>query len=220
MNLEDEPMVVGNSSLLTVVFLWAGVLRAIGDPAASQEPFPPVKPLHTSVSFLRASTASLELRLVGANNAALYKLDCHTWTYEGDPDFAYSGDFECRLIPLYTQTSYSTLLTDLEHPTRDWQSRARFLVLELLGQCGGVPEYGRIRTFRLRGMRIQLSLDMVRTQSGVVNATMSPVGLASFRFTVDVRSDPTATTAIAASTSVSTPPPVCGAGYRSSTPKG
>jgi hypothetical protein len=129
--------------------------------------------------------------------------------YEGDPSFDYSGDFECRLTPLYTTTRYSTLLTDNQQQTRDWESRARFLAPELTGRCGDFAEYGRVRTFRLRGMSIRLSL------GGIKISADPSFPLRSFRFAVAVTPDASAVTEIAEPVDAPLPPAQCGGGYRS-----
>lgn len=148
----------------------------------------------------------------------LYRLECHNWKYEGDQGFTYSGDFECRLTPRDAVTAYSTLLTDDVNSTRDWESRARFLVPELVGTCASYAEYGRIRNFRLRGMRLQLALTQVRFDSHLPS-TAPPLGeLASFRLSVTVQKDASATSEIAEPAVVKGLPAICGDGYRSPTP--
>jgi hypothetical protein len=136
---------------------------------------------------------------VAPEGGALYRLECHGGGYEGDPQFDYSGDFECRLASLYTEDPYSTLFTENPNQSRDWQSRARFLAEELIGACAEYPEYGRIRTFRLRGMRITLGLAditfVLREPSGA--EVSSPPALESFRFDLRVEPDGTAGSAIA-----------------------
>ena len=97
-------------------------------------------------------------------------------------------------------SSYSTLLTDNPHQSRDWESRGRFLADELFGSCARYPEYGAVRHFRLRGMRITLSLaDIVfDTSTGVGDRSANGLmGLSSFRFAFSVEPDSTAQSEIA-----------------------
>jgi len=188
-------------------------------PATGDQPpatWPPVVAMVKSFDFPVASNAALSLKLLGADGRALYRLDCHTWRYERDKDFSYSGDFECRLTSLYAKEVYSTLLTDDPHQSRDWESRARVLAQELVGQCAGYAEYGRIRTFRLRGMRLRLEFGHIRTVESPDNATRGPWALRSFRLRVSVERDNDARSPIAERVSVPVPPPECGSGYRSS----
>ena len=53
--------------------------------------------------------------------------------YAGDPDFDYSGDFECRLSSVGDHDTYSTLLTEDAHQNRDWESRGRFFSADRSG---------------------------------------------------------------------------------------
>src|SRR5262245_55221528 len=113
--------------------------------------------------------------------------------YRGDPDFEYSGDFECRLTSLVAPSRYSTLLTDNPNQSHDWESRGRFLADELFRSCVSYPEYGAVRHFRLRGMKITLSLsNIVFDTSAGVRSTNGLLGLSSFRFAFSVEPDSTA----------------------------
>ena len=57
-------------------------------------------------------------------------------------------------------------------------------MLDLLGQCASYPEYGVHRTFRLRGLRLELTAsDIKSTSQGRVESLV---------FTVGVRPDPSA----------------------------
>lgn len=177
--------------------------------------WPEVAPFKRTFDFPDARKASVTLMIRNARGDRLYKLDCHNFLYHGDPDFDYSGDFECRLSPIYTTTSYSTLFTDTRNQTRDWESRARFLVRELTGRCAEYPEYGRIRTFRLRGMKITLTLSDVEIKGPIESSRDASFPLRSFRFSVGVSLDPLATSEIAEAVKAAWPPAECGTGYRS-----
>lgn len=179
---------------------------------AATERWPNVSPMKMVVNFPDASHAELSLDLRGPGDQNLYRLECHTWLYDKSRDFDYSGDFECRLIPLYMATRYSTLLTDDPDATRDWESRARFLVPELIGECASFRDYGRVRTFRLRHMQLWLEMADVKLRPSMVNASKGPFALTSFRFVVNVKPDPTAQSSIAEQTSARRPPRSCGAG--------
>ena len=141
-----------------------------------------------------------------AHGNGLYRLTCVTFGYQGDPDFEYSGDFECRLTSLVL-SPYSTLLTDNPHQSRDWESRGRFLADELVGSCARYPEYGAVRHFRLRAMRITLSLtDIVFDKSPGVRSASGLIGLSSFRFAFSVVPDSTAHSEIAELSGYEQPP--------------
>ncbi|HEX6975886.1 MAG TPA: hypothetical protein VF147_15880, partial [Vicinamibacterales bacterium] len=102
-----------------------------------------VVPVARTFTFADAAHASASLDISGPDGTKLYRIRCATFRVD-DPEFDWSGDFECRLVPLYEPVTYSTYFTDITHPTSDWQSRARFLVPEIVGDCGSHPEYGRI----------------------------------------------------------------------------
>lgn len=165
-----------------------------------EEPWPEVMPLKQEIVFGSNGARAVGLYIFRADGVPLYLLECHDFRYSEshDTDFDYSGDFECRLTPLQSTTSYSTLLTDQVNQSRDWQSRARFLVQDLTGACSKYPDFGAVRQFRLRGMKITLALyDVVLDQAVNKTSPNARPGLKSFRFVVDVISDPSAVSDIA-----------------------
>jgi hypothetical protein len=184
-------------------------------PALVAADWPPVAPLRRTYHFSNARNASVVLTIVGLERKPLYRFECHNRLYQRDPTFDYSGDFECRLMPLYTTTTYSTLFTEIQQQTRDWESRARFFVSELAGRCGDFAEYGRVRTFRFRGMSIRLSLGDIDTERSVETTLDPSFPLRSFRFSVAVTPDASAVSEIAEPVDAPLPPPECGGGYRS-----
>ena len=175
---------------------------------AEKEIWPEVVPLQKSVYFADAHRAEAKFTVTGTDETPLYLIECHTWEYEGDRDFDYSGDFECRLKSLYSKDTYSTLFTDNPKQSRDWESRARFLAEELVGKCGDYPEYGRVRHFRLRGMKITLTMDDLRfkVSNGSDAAKQQRPQLDSFLFGLQVESDPSALSAIAEPVPFAEPP--------------
>jgi len=127
------------------------------------------------------------MRLKTKEGKDLYTLQCHSAGYVGDPDFEYSGDFECRLSLSNQPNTYSTLLTEDINQSRDWESRGRFFSADLRGACAQIPEFGAVRNFRLRGMRLTLKIDPMFLGDK----------LTSLKLTVTVASDPDAHRAIA-----------------------
>lgn len=178
-------------SLWCAVWLWGCV-------ASSDAKWPPAAPMKESIFFRNAGDASASFTIKHTNGEPLYRVECHTSKYEDDPSFDYSGDFECRLNSLYSEEAYSTLFTDTPRQSRDWESRARFIADELIGECGEYPEYGRIRTFRLRGMKITLVLsDIVFAGAEQAPPRQTQLALESFRFEIRVEPDEEAVSAIA-----------------------
>ena len=167
---------------------------------ALTEHWPEVVPFHSTYHFPDARRSGFDLLIYGVKSDPLYGLECHTFEYEKDPSFDYSGDFECRLKSLYSKEAYSNLLTENPGQTRDWQSRGRFLAEELRGDCADYPEFGRIRQFRLRGMKLTLTISEFEFREGGekdIRRKDGPI-LKSFRFDIQVDVDVSATSEIAA----------------------
>lgn len=192
-----------------VLILLFGTGRSIG---AS---WPSVVPMVRTIRVPDARHPKVELRLRGLNGEDLYELECRNWLYELDKDFSYSGDFECRLAPLKQTTSFSTLFAEHPDTRSDWETRARFFVAELVGSCGAFVDYGRIRTFRLRGMRLVLEISDPQFVTSRENALQGPLALKSFDLIVRVSADPEAESEIAAPSAAPYPPSACGQSFRS-----
>lgn len=177
------------------------LLLSVARLALAAQGWPPIQPVTKTYHFLDASKAAVDLSILSGDSRPVYRIQCHQFGYE-DPAFDYSGDFECRLTSLYSKETYSTLFTDDPKQSRDWESRARFLSEELAGSCADYPEYGRVRTFRLRGMKITLALSDV-----VLDLSTQPrPTLKSFDLRISIASDPAATSAIAAPVPYKEPP--------------
>ena len=151
--------------------------------------FPTVKPLQRTFSVTDVPKANVSIDIESAVGDPIYHLQCHSAGYTGDPDFDYSGDFECRLSLIGQPNTYSTLLTEDARQSRDWESRARFFAAQLRGACARIPEFGANRSFALRGMDLDLR---------ITAPTFTEAGkLKSLRLTVTVRPDPKAQRPIA-----------------------
>jgi len=169
----------------------------------SQERWPVVQPVQKSQRIILpdiddpnhvndSSQTAFDLTIRSPKGFTLYQIEC------GNPDrsnsyvFEYSGDFQCRMIPAGSEISSEDLLSEVPHATHDWQSRARFFASEVLGRCGEIADYGRVRTFRLRGMKLTLSMvDIQADRSGRVPT------LRGFTFQVAVVPDLNATSRVA-----------------------
>ena len=129
--------------------------------AAGAADFPKVEPVEKGFVVNEVENADVRLTINTVAGMPAYLLQCHSASYSLDRDFAYSGDFECRLSSALGTDEYSTLLTEDEHQSRDWESRGRFFVRSITGECANVPEFGATRTFRLRLMLITLQVEHV-----------------------------------------------------------
>lgn len=143
--------------------------------------YPAVSPLRRTFEVPDVEKADVVLLIRTPEGTPVYKLQCHSAGYTGDPDFNYSGDFECRLSSVEPRDVYSTLLTEDVNQSRDWESRGRFFAAQLRGACASVPDFGADRDFKLRGMDLELKITYpMFTQAG---------RLRSLRLTVTVRPD-------------------------------
>lgn len=160
--------------------------------------WPVIKPLELKYHFESIELAKLKTTIHGIGGKPLYILECYS--FQAIPqtgEFMYSGDFECRLHSFNNRDRESTLLTELPDADRDWESRGRFLVEQLLPPCGSYQELGRKRSFRLRGFRLELILSNVGFDGGQTNFSGTTPRLKSFDLEVRVQPDSTATSPIA-----------------------
>jgi hypothetical protein len=155
---------------------------------ANAQSYPAPAPLKRVFVVPDVSKANVVLPIKARDGSDLYKLQCHSVGYEGDSGFDYSGDFECRLILSNGQNTYSTLLSEDLDQSRDWESRGRFFAASLKGECARVPEFGAVREFELRGMRLTLRISDPAFQGNK---------LLSLKLAVAVTPDPNAHRAIA-----------------------
>lgn len=165
-------------------------------------PWPAVKSVTRTFDFTDADNAAADLTIEGNDGRPLYKLECHPGSYSDSHETAYdySGLFDCQLRSLYSAERIDNLLTSSFIQWSEWwANRGRFLTDNLVGKCADYPEYGSVRHLRLRGMEITLAIDDVKfRQPNPGNFEANQPILQSYRFTVSVRPDPSAISAIAA----------------------
>jgi hypothetical protein len=163
--------------------VWILMLCVVGY-GSDAKSYPVVKPLKQTFDVRDVSKANVALNITSIDGSTVYKLQCHSAGFSGDPDFDYSGDFECRLSSIDHSDGYSTLLTEDSEQSRDWESRGRFFAADLRNPCANIPQFGATRSFELRGMDLTLQIaEPVFTHDGK---------LQSIKLTVDVKPDPNA----------------------------
>lgn len=189
--------------LLAGMSFWASLVLC----NVSQYVWPEILPFKKSFYFADPNKTEAKMDIFGRDGTPLYLLECHLGPHE-DPAFDYSGDFECRLTSLYSKDAFSTLLTENPKQSRDWQSRGRFLIEELIGKCAVYPEYGKIRHFKLRGMELTLGIKSLKMQvdSRDVKVPKQRARIKELYLDVDVIPDPTASSEIAEPTKYVEPP--------------
>jgi hypothetical protein len=166
--------------------------------------WPTIQPVERTYHVESPDKPGVTLTIRTPTAGAIYRVDCGNGdTPDGAFGFDFSGDFECRLQTVPPNYSFSTYFTENPRQDRDWQSRARFFAHEVIEPCAQIPDLGRIRTFRVRGMKITLAMS---------NISFSGDGkephLRSFDFRIAAEVDPTARTAI-------TEPPLIDAKWKS-----
>lgn len=173
----------------TARYVWILSILCVGGYCLQAQSYPVVKPLRQTFDVTDVSKANIVLEIRSIDGSPIYKLRCHSAGFTGDPDFDYSGDFECRLSSIAEGDSYSTLLTEDSQQSRDWESRGRFFAADLRNSCADIPQFGATRSFELRGMDLGLRItDPKFTNRG---------NLQSLRLTVEVSPNPNAQRQIA-----------------------
>jgi hypothetical protein len=139
--------------------------------SASAEAYHAVKPLVQTFDIANVSKANVVLDIQSRKGLPIYKLQCHSAGFTSDPDFDYSGDFECRLSSIGCRDRYSTLLTEDNDRSRDWESRGRFFGVDLRDSCARIRQFGAVRSFELRGTVLTLQItDPTFTSDGKLHS--------------------------------------------------
>jgi hypothetical protein len=174
------------SSLVTLLLLSVGS-------GVSAPSWPTIQPVAKTYRIEIADKPRLTLTILNeAGSAAVYRINCATPDTPADVfNFDFSGDFECMLQTVPPDFTFSTYFTENVHQDRDWESRARFFAREVALPCGAIPDFGGIRSFRLRGMNVTLAMFNI-SFLGEGDA----LRLKSFDFQITVTRDPSARTKI------------------------
>lgn len=202
----------------TAVFWSCMAVACSWSALAGAASWPTVSPLRRTFHVQDVDKADVVLDITSPKGKALYELQCHSAGYRSDPDFDYSGDFECRLSTTDELDDYSTLLTEDPNQSRDWESRGRFLAAQLIQPCGNYPNLGRTRTFRLRGFDLTLSLSHIKFDPHRLSPWGNAPRIDSLDLQVSVVPDADANSNIAASPSLpplQSVPKVCRQPFRS-----
>lgn len=128
--------------------------------SATAQQWPKVAPFERRITIADVSKDIVQIDIRRQDGPTAYQLQCaspQSAKRHRLLDFDWSGDFECRLWSP-SDSRYATLLTYDPNPERDWESRGRFFLEELEMPCGDYPEWGRTRTFRLRGLELTLQI--------------------------------------------------------------
>jgi hypothetical protein len=187
----------------TILFLGVVVAPSWAGDESVPIQWPAVKPITQDYDFQDASHATVNLVLDGTSGSHLYLFHCRPGLLRGiageEADF--NGDFDCHLHSLYSRDRYQSLLIDDPLDVVEAHSRGEVWVKDLRGKCGEYPDWGRMRSFRLRGMILKFEMRHVR----FTETKSEDPKLAAFKFKVQVISDPTAFSSIAEPSDYSPP---------------
>lgn len=189
----------------------ASFLAAIAACAPVSAAWPVIRPVHISRSYAPDvdSDNPLTVLLGTPGGALVYKVECHNGNYEDMSFINFSGDFQCVLYSIESgrRTSWNLLASDVPaEQGSDSFNRGRMTANQLREECGTIPEYGRIRHFRLRGMRITFEFKDLQWTSA---ADLKPPKLVGFIFALDVSPDADARSATAEKIQAPWPGPPC-----------
>lgn len=132
---------------------------------ASAANWPRILPFEHLYNFGRPQDMYLNLPIRAANGKLAYILSCASPENPHAPagNAAHRRQFECRLsLPDARTAADSQLLTGDSGSDREWTNRAGFSWNQVTGECARYPDYGIQRIFRLRNMRLIITLSSVR----------------------------------------------------------
>lgn len=159
--------------------------------------WPEVRGFEATFTISDPSKAVLTLIIKTTSGEPAYLFVCRTGSDDSVPEVNYSGTLDCRLMEASGGEREENLLLE-SHAANlaAWYSRGRMFDYELYGDCAAYPEYGRVRHFRLRGMRLTMQFtDVVFNAEG---PSRSP-SVAAYKLTLTVEADANATRDIAES---------------------
>ncbi len=184
-------------TMITAAGILGAVCLAESHYAAGGTSWPVVRPLHESFIISTPPRAVVKTFTRDQAGKARYLFVCRNAEDESVPGVIYSGDLDCRLLAAEWGEIGANLLVESHAPNiAPWYSRGRMVARELYADCASYPEYGRVRHFRLRGMKITMEFDDIRFVP--VKGNPSP-RLASYTLRLTVEPDSSATRDIAES---------------------
>jgi hypothetical protein len=198
------------------------VLGAVSLKAQAQA-WPIVQPLSAAVTFTNPGKNGTDtpftavIRDTGGKIA--YTVECHNGNYDDESKINFSSDFQCALFSNGRDTLQETDFNLLVSPTKleessDDYNRAVMISQQLAGECADYPEYGAVRTFRLRGMLVTFKFTDLQwappsPAPSIPRAYSGYSRLRAFTFTLSVARDPTAKTPRAEIVHIRRPPAFC-----------
>ena len=154
-------------------------------------PYPQVAPTEKTATFVLEEDKDWQMPILDGDGKEAYSLRCQAAM--GEAGLARWGVW-CKLVPVGKDLD---LLGDSVDP---YSRRIRTLIEpeQLDGKCSQYPEWGAIRTFRLRGFQLVLGVKnivLTKSRAGRMGLYMGPIS--RFGLEVRVAPDNTATAAVA-----------------------
>lgn len=160
--------------------------------------WPVIRPMQEVFEISEPDKAVVKTFVRDQKGSPLYLFVCRTGEDTSVPDVIYSNDLDCRLIPASHGEIEDNLLVE-ERNEKAWFSRAHMIATQLYGECASYPEYGLVRHFRLRGMKLSMEFfDVTFASTPPVLEGPPSAALASYKLRLTVGRDPSATRDIAA----------------------
>lgn len=144
----------------------------------AQERYPAIRPLKQRL-IIDSAQPNFDLVVRSAKGRALYRLVCRSGEYEGGDYGNFSGFFQCKLLDLNTGA-------DIFRPAPEWNrdwTRARFYTYSIIGGCKDHPEYGHLRTFAARGMKVRIDIHDLVPKENMASL------FEKYRFALDIAID-------------------------------
>jgi hypothetical protein len=141
-------------------WVWAGLfifpLLLMSCQNLQHDEWPLIKEVSVRHHFAEnKESEQLKLVIYARNSKPLYCLDARfCWRDYELEDYDFSGTLDCRLYPLSESSSSVTLLQNVVHSTRDWETYGRFLHEELIGLAGADASRSIVQRCGVRGMII------------------------------------------------------------------
>ena len=161
---------------------------------------------------VRSPRTMIRLQLLDVQRKPQYRLVCFAGNEDANNSaggFIYSGGLLCGFAPLGTRLSEllenrSLLSTDTDTGAAIY-SRGNFNPEEIVGACAKYPDFGLVRTLRLRGFRLVLTLSRVHVdpdyKGGIefphpfTNETRENYPIGRVKLSIEVTPDPSAQSA-------------------------
>lgn len=200
---------VGKVYCFIIIILSMGVnsyARQCLDVIPYYGPWHDIKSISGEIAFIDPDTAIFVTDIMNTLNEPVYTLTCKSGNIE-DPNFIFSGLFQCHLKSQYSWYYVSSLLNDDYCQMSDWEGRSRFLLEHVVGKCALLPDWGADRTFLLRNMRIELGIHNVKFDytNYYIRENMRCPDVLSYTFTYNIIPDNTALSPIAQKSEISEP---------------